>query len=230
MTVAPPTAQQRAIIAAAAAQIGKPYEYDGKGPATYDCSGLTAWAFDHGADISIGAGTSGQLLTGTLLAENVPFDQVVSSLQLCDLVFPTADHVQLYVGDGQIIEAPHTGAFVQQVPEWAVPPYQSTVYQVRRYLPTTAPVVPRVPPKWPGRVLLLQTPSMTGEDVTAWQAELVRRDFDLGTTGPARNGVDGDFGPYTSHATAGCQQQLGFTGNQVDSKVGPVTWKAAFAQ
>jgi cell wall-associated NlpC family hydrolase len=97
------------VLAYARAQIGKPYEWGADGPNTFDCSGLTmrAWAQ---------AGVSLYHYTGA------QYDQTsrvaISDLQPGDLVFygssgPTSHHVGLYVGGGQMIEAPYTGADVR---------------------------------------------------------------------------------------------------------------------
>jgi cell wall-associated NlpC family hydrolase len=98
-----------AVLAYARAQLGKPYEWGADGPNTFDCSGLTmrAWAQ---------AGVSLYHYTGA------QYDQTsrvaISDLQPGDLVFygssgPTSHHVGLYVGGGQMIEAPHIGADVR---------------------------------------------------------------------------------------------------------------------
>jgi peptidoglycan hydrolase-like protein with peptidoglycan-binding domain len=212
------TDQQTAIIAAARAEIGKPYQYDGKGPNTFDCSGLTAWAFQHGAGIDIGAGTAGQLLNGILVAENVSFPSIVAKLQPCDVSFPIATHCQLWTGT-DIIEAAEPGTVVREVAEWAVPPYQATVYQVRRYLPTSGPSAPVSAPRWPGRYLRLTSPYMAGQDVREWQAQVNVLD---GITALV---VDGLFGPDTENATKAVQAHLRVA---VDGIVGPVSWQAAF--
>ncbi len=96
----------------ALSQIGKPYLWGGAGPASYDCSGLTmmAWA-------RVGV----QLLhyTGYQWEEgpHVPLNE----LQRGDLLFyatNTADpstihHVAIYIGNGMMVNAPFTGAFVR---------------------------------------------------------------------------------------------------------------------
>jgi cell wall-associated NlpC family hydrolase len=93
-------------------QLGKPYRWGGAGPRFYDCSGLTmdAWAK---AGLRIGHWTGFQWESGP----HVP----VNRLRRGDLVFyatDTADpgtihHVGIYVGHGQIVDAPYTGAFVR---------------------------------------------------------------------------------------------------------------------
>jgi len=98
-----------AVIAFAQAQIGEPYVWGASGPGSWDCSGLTleAWAR---------AGVNLAHYTGYQWAETrrVPLGQ----LQPGDLVFfgvsgPQSHHVGLYVGNGTMIHAPYTGAFVR---------------------------------------------------------------------------------------------------------------------
>lgn len=96
-------------IAFARAQIGKPYQFGATGPNAYDCSGLVYAAYKS-AGVSLGRTTYQQIFNGTSVSKE--------SLAPGDLVFPDPGHVQIYVGGGQIIEAPHTGAFVRQVDMW----------------------------------------------------------------------------------------------------------------
>lgn len=93
------------VIAAARAQIGKPYVYGQDGPSTFDCSGLITYIFG---------------MVGINLPHNAAQQQrssqvrKVTSPQPGDLVFygNPAHHVALYVGGGMQIAAPHTGAKV----------------------------------------------------------------------------------------------------------------------
>lgn len=103
-----------AVLAFAQAQIGKPYQWGGAGPDSWDCSGLTqaAWAQ---------AGVSLSHYTGWQWNETsrVP----LSDLRPGDLVFygasgATSHHVGLYVGGGQMIEAPETGRNVRYASIW----------------------------------------------------------------------------------------------------------------
>ncbi|MEU6551482.1 NlpC/P60 family protein [Streptomyces sp. NPDC046915] len=103
-----PTASGRAAAAFAAAQskIGTPYVYGATGPSSYDCSGLTSWAYAQ-AGVSIPRTSEAQTGIGTRLTR--------SQLQVGDLVFFFNDlhHVGLYAGNGQILHAPRTGTVVR---------------------------------------------------------------------------------------------------------------------
>ena len=93
-------------------QLGKPYQWGGAGPDSYDCSGLTmdAWAQ---AGVQLAHWTGYQWLSGP----HVPLDE----LQRGDLLFyatnnsdpATIHHVGIYIGDGMMVDAPYTGAFVR---------------------------------------------------------------------------------------------------------------------
>lgn len=91
-------------IAYAKSQIGKPYAWAKEGPDSFDCSGLTFAAY-RSVGIRLGRTTYEQVTNG------VP----VSKTQLMpgDLVFPHPGHVQLYLGNGQVIHAPTFGDHVR---------------------------------------------------------------------------------------------------------------------
>lgn len=99
-----------AVIQVARAQIGKPYVWATAGPNTFDCSGLIVYAAKHGAGKTLPHYTGTMLSYGTKVAEK--------DLQPGDLVFPHYDHVQLYVGNGMVIEAPQAGIPVREVKMW----------------------------------------------------------------------------------------------------------------
>ncbi|MEU2617817.1 NlpC/P60 family protein [Streptomyces sp. NPDC007157] len=102
-------ASGRAAAAFAAAQsvIGSPYDYGHAGPSTFDCSGLTSWAYAQ-ANVSIPRTSEVQANAGTRIYSQ-------SDLQVGDLVIFYGDHhhVGLYAGGGQVLHAPHSGAFVR---------------------------------------------------------------------------------------------------------------------
>ena len=95
-------------VAFAYAQLGKPYAWGGTGPDSYDCSGLAqaAWA---AAGVSIPRTTYDDWASLPHVSS--------SSLEPGDLIlFSGESHVAIYVGGGDIIDAPQTGSFVEKVP------------------------------------------------------------------------------------------------------------------
>jgi peptidoglycan DL-endopeptidase CwlO len=108
------SAAARAAVMFALDQRGKPYVFGATGPGAYDCSGLTlsAWA---NAGITITRTTYTQRNGGTATRE--------SSLRPGDLVLvPGSDgslaspgHVGMFIGEGLVIHAPHTGDVVKVV-------------------------------------------------------------------------------------------------------------------
>ncbi|HMC52826.1 MAG TPA: NlpC/P60 family protein [Acidimicrobiales bacterium] len=95
-----------AAVEEAKRQLGKPYHYGGTGPNSFDCSGLTAWAWRAGGR-SLPHSASSQYSVTT----HIP----VNALQPGDLVFygSPPHHVGIYVGGGQMIDALHSGTRVE---------------------------------------------------------------------------------------------------------------------
>ncbi|MGH8918329.1 MAG: C40 family peptidase, partial [Acidimicrobiales bacterium] len=79
------------------------------GPNAFDCSGLVMWAYAQ-AGISLPHYSGAQYSMGVHIS--------MSQLQPGDLVFPSnpGEHVAMYVGGGNIVEAPYTGATVHVIP------------------------------------------------------------------------------------------------------------------
>jgi cell wall-associated NlpC family hydrolase len=105
----PASGRAAAAIQFALSQRGKPYLSGGTGPNAYDCSGLTQAAY-RAAGISIGRTTWDQVTDGTAVSE--------ANLRPGDLVFfySGISHVGIYLGNGQVVHAPHTGATVEIAP------------------------------------------------------------------------------------------------------------------
>lgn len=93
-------------LRAAATQLGKPYVWGATGPGSYDCSGLTSWAFRQ-IGLTLPRSSSQQALVGTPVAWN--------DLQPGDLVFyyHPVSHVGIYAGDGIFLDAPQSGDVVK---------------------------------------------------------------------------------------------------------------------
>ncbi|MEU6146694.1 NlpC/P60 family protein [Streptomyces sp. NPDC047081] len=102
-------ASSRAAAAFQAAQtkIGSPYVYGASGPSSFDCSGLTSWAYSQ-AGVSIPRTSQAQASAGTRIYSE-------SQLKVGDLVIFYGDyhHVGLYAGNGQVLHAPRTGTVVR---------------------------------------------------------------------------------------------------------------------
>jgi peptidoglycan DL-endopeptidase CwlO len=99
-------------IAYAMAQLGKPYEWGASGPDSFDCSGLTMMAWQAGG-VSLPHWSVAQwtLSTPVPASQARPGDLVFFAYNLSD--YTTIHHVALYLGGGQMIEAPFTGAVVR---------------------------------------------------------------------------------------------------------------------
>jgi cell wall-associated NlpC family hydrolase len=91
--------------AIAARYLGVPYRWGGASPAGFDCSGLVTYVY---AQLGI------SLPHYTVSQWNATIPIPVSALQPGDLVFFAGlSHVGIYIGNNQIIHAPHTGTVVQ---------------------------------------------------------------------------------------------------------------------
>ncbi|MGA8723605.1 MAG: NlpC/P60 family protein [Acidimicrobiales bacterium] len=104
------TATVVAALTFAAAELGQPYRWGGTGPGGFDCSGLTQAAYQ-AAGVDLPRTAQEQFDAGP----PVPTDENVLP---GDLVFFGSGpfgvgHVGLYVGAGEMIDAPHTGAVVR---------------------------------------------------------------------------------------------------------------------
>ncbi|CAL9427304.1 MULTISPECIES: C40 family peptidase [unclassified Streptomyces] len=103
----PASGRAGAAFAAAQSKIGTPYVYGATGPSSFDCSGLTSWAYAQ-AGVGIPRTSQAQANYGTRISS-------MSDLQVGDLVFFFSDlhHVGLYAGNGQVLHAPRTGTNVR---------------------------------------------------------------------------------------------------------------------
>lgn len=106
--LAPGKAAQVAVDSAMA-QRGDPYVYGDEGPDSFDCSGLTSYAYQQ-AGISLPRSSSHQAGYGTAVSR----DQLAPG----DLVFfyQPVSHVGIYIGDGQMVHAPQSGDVVKVAP------------------------------------------------------------------------------------------------------------------
>ena len=106
-----PTSGKGAIaVAEARKHLGKPYVWGGSGPNSFDCSGLTAWAWK-AAGVSLSHSAYNQYFETT----RVP----INAVQPGDLLFfgkngvESIHHNAIYIGNGDMIEASQTGTPVR---------------------------------------------------------------------------------------------------------------------
>jgi cell wall-associated NlpC family hydrolase len=96
-------------VQSAESRVGDPYVWGAAGPGEFDCSGLVEWAYAQ-------AGVSLPHYSGSQYDDTVQIP--MSDLEPGDLVFPAdpGEHVAMYIGNGEIVQAPYTGADVQIIP------------------------------------------------------------------------------------------------------------------
>jgi cell wall-associated NlpC family hydrolase len=104
----PTGSAQQIAVSVALAQVGKPYQWGAAGPGSFDCSGLVMYAYE-AAGISLPHYTGAQWAATT----QIP----LADAQPGDLIFFNGlQHVGMYLGNGMMVDAPHTGAFVRVEP------------------------------------------------------------------------------------------------------------------
>lgn len=94
-------------LSVALAQVGKPYQWAGAGPSTFDCSGLVMYAYE-AAGISLPHYTVSQYQDTARITE--------AQLEPGDLVFyggSAPSHVAMYAGGGRVVTADTTGTPVR---------------------------------------------------------------------------------------------------------------------
>ncbi len=98
----PVSPRARVAVETALDQAGKPYHWGSAGPDSFDCSGLTMFAW-RAAGVSLPHSSRAQFGSGPRVARD--------DLQPGDLVFfgRPIRHVGLYIGNGQMVNAPETG-------------------------------------------------------------------------------------------------------------------------
>lgn len=98
---------KEAAVKVALAQLGKPYVWGATGPRSFDCSGLVVYSFSQ-----VGHPLRGRSTWD--LRDSLP---KVSKPEIGDVVFyNNIEHMAIYIGNNQIVAAPHTGDVVRIQP------------------------------------------------------------------------------------------------------------------
>ena len=92
----------------------------GRGASTvgFDCSSFAQYIWSK-AGVSLPRTTYGQIKAGRAVPN-------IAQAQPGDLLFPSSGHVQIYIGNGKVIEEPRTGGHAQ------VAPVRSSYIAIRR--------------------------------------------------------------------------------------------------
>ena len=113
---APPVGRGAAgAVAAALSRVGAPYVWGAAGPTAFDCSGLVVWAYAQ-VGISLPHYSGAQYLATTRIS--------ASQLQPGDLVFygpGGSEHVGIYMGGDQLVQAAHGIAITNFTGWWKDP-------------------------------------------------------------------------------------------------------------
>ncbi len=131
------------VVSWAEEQLGKPYQWAAAGPGSFDCSGLTMAALAQaGITVPHNANAQWQQTKAYPVAEN--------QLAAGDLVFYAGSdgsltapgHVGIYIGNGEIIDAPYGGANVRFDPLTTISGYAGATdpYAATSTAGTTAPI------------------------------------------------------------------------------------------
>ncbi len=141
---------------------------------------------------------------------------------------PHGDHVGVLVSKSPLVTIEgntHDSRRESRLHDRVMYHHDRTLAEIRAFVrftladdphPHPQPTPPRFPP-WPGRILTLRTPWMSGADVRMWQQRLAHDGYSLD--------VDGIYGPGSEHACRQFQQAHGMV---VDGEVGPNTWHATW--
>lgn len=105
------SASAQRVISIAESKIGAPYVYGASGPDSFDCSGFTSWVYRQ-----VGIGLPRTADEQWLAGPHVSYADAQPGDILAWAGDPSAPgyvtHVAIYLGNGQMISAPHTGTTV----------------------------------------------------------------------------------------------------------------------
>lgn len=125
----PPNATVARAIAAAKTRLGSPYVWGATGPDTFDCSGLTGWAYRQGG-LNLPRTSRQQWFAGShpSIADLLPGDLLFWGPDLSNP--QSIHHVAMYIGGGMMIAAPRSGTVVR-----IQPVYKGDFFGVTRVAP-----------------------------------------------------------------------------------------------
>jgi peptidoglycan DL-endopeptidase CwlO len=106
----PPNSRANIAVDTALSYLGVPYVWGGASRSGVDCSGLTMLSWE-------AAGVDLPHFSGAQMADSTPVP--INDLQPGDLLFygpGGSDHVAMWLGNGKMIQAPYTGAYVSIAP------------------------------------------------------------------------------------------------------------------
>jgi cell wall-associated NlpC family hydrolase len=98
--------QAQTAVSQALSEVGVPYKWGGESTSGFDCSGLVQYAYGK-AGVTLPRVAADQAKQGVAVTP--------ANAQAGDLLFfgSPVDHVGIYLGNGQMVDAPHTGANVR---------------------------------------------------------------------------------------------------------------------
>jgi cell wall-associated NlpC family hydrolase len=114
-TLPPASGYAGVAVQKALTKQGDPYQWGATGPNAFDCSGLIVWAYGQ-AGVSLPRTSEEMASYGTNVGD-------ISNAQPGDIVvyYNDAHHVGLYIGNGMVLHAPHTGDVVRVMSATTLP-------------------------------------------------------------------------------------------------------------
>jgi cell wall-associated NlpC family hydrolase len=104
----------RTAVSTALAQVGDPYVWGAAGPSSFDCSGLTQYAYAAaGVSLPHSSGMQSQMGTAVSYSAMAPGDLL--------FFYSPVSHVAMYIGNGQMVHASTFGVPVRVVPVSSMP-------------------------------------------------------------------------------------------------------------